>query len=440
MKYITILIVILITVTQISADQESDFVYLQDVYKDTFACIKFFTHPQTGLPYDSSTLKKETSISNIGLYAASVAIASDTGLIPRAEAIALIDKTLGSLDKIKEWHGFPVAWINVDALSQAYGPSFSYADHSGNLICGLLVVAAIFPQEFAARIDKVISKMDFAATYDSRTGWLKGGYNTLKDDFDIKQPWGEWYYNLLASDTRHFSLIGIVNKQIPEEHWFKLSRDRTPSGKLDWDMVKTIFPDKINDMPYYSPGMEGGGLFMQYLPGIFIEERKLPIGMSAKGLSRSQIEFSIKKGYYPFWGTSSCEAPDGKSYLGWGTLKENIVTPHAIVLAIENHPKEAIDALRALEKKGMRLLYKDEKGNTHDFGFTDSYDLISEKASRNYLALDQNMLFLSLANYLYNDIVRRSFDSHPIGHKVNETEDRLEKGEVSPPQSYTKTL
>ena len=432
MKYIATLIIILTIVSQVSADQESDIIYLQNVYKATFTCISFFTHPQTGLPYDSSTLKRETSISNIGLYIASVAIASDTGLISRKDALARIDKVLDSLDKIKKWHGFPITWIKIDTLSQAYGPGFSYADHAGNLVCGLLVVSAIFPKELASRIDGFISKMDFAAAYDSHTGWLKGGYNTAKDDFDVRQPWGEWYYNLLAGDTRHFSLIGIVNKQIPEAHWFKLSRDKTPAGRLDWELAKMLFPGKINDMPYYSPGMEGGGLFMQYLPGIFIEERKLPIGISAKNLSKSQIEFSRKKGYYPFWGISSCESPDGKSYLGWGVLKENVVTPHAVVLAVEDHPKETVEALSALDKKGVRPLYKDDKGAMRDFGFTDSYDLNSEKASRNYLTLDQCMLFLSLANYLHDGIVRRSFDSCPVGHKVNEAESYLEKNELSP--------
>jgi len=404
-----------------------DLEYLEGVYKATFEGIKFFVHPKSSLPYDVNNFKKETSTTNIGLYIASVAVASKTKLIPNTEAIKMIELALNSLEKIERWRGFPVDWVNIASLKPAYGPTYSYADQTGNLLLGLITVAGIFPEEFGPKIDSYIESMDFRATYDPSTAWLKGGYNIIKKDFVIKQHWGRRYHNLLAGDTRSFSLIGIALGQIPGKHWEMLNRDRTPWGKLDWEMALSLFPDKVNNMPYYSPGMEGGGLFMQYLPGIFLNEKALPLEISARNFSQSQIEYSRKKDYYPFWGISSCETPDGKSYIGWGNLKENVVTPHAVVLAIENHPNEVLEALRMLERKGARALYK----NKYDFGFTDSYDFKSEKASKNYLVLDQCMLFLSLANYLCDDTVRKSFDSHPIGHKVNETENRLEKGKDS---------
>lgn len=410
----------------------TDIDYLYDLYEATYRGISYFVYPDTALPYDVSNFKKVTSISNIGLYMASTAVAGKTGLISEQQAKKEIDKTLTSLEKIQKWHGFPITWVNIETLKREYGTSFSYADHVGNLVCSLLVVASIYPDKFSERIDTFIKPMDFSSTYDKETGWLKGGYNLTKDDFDIKQSWGRWYYNLLASDTRTFSLLGIALGRIPEKHWQELIRDNAPYGKLDSEIIKTIFINKkIDTCPYYIPGMEGGGLFMQCLPSIFISEDDLPVGISAKNFAYCQIEYSKTKGQYPFWGVSACEAPDGKSYIGWGSMKMNVITPHASILAIEYFSQNTLDNLKALERNGVRPKYKDKEGNMYDFGFTDSYDVNSKKASRHYLILDQGMIFLSLANYLYDDVVRESFNSHPLGRRVNELEKHLER-EIAP--------
>ena len=74
----------------------------------------------------------------------------------------------------------------------------------------MLVVKSLYPKQFRKKVDNLIKDMDFSSTYDQDNGWLKGGYHLGKKDFDVKQQWGDWYYNLFAADTRHFSLIGIV--------------------------------------------------------------------------------------------------------------------------------------------------------------------------------------------------------------------------------------
>lgn len=399
--------------------------YLQGLYAATFRGLNYFVHPKTNLPYDVSDLRKPSSISNIGLYLACAAIAGQTGLIPKDQAIKQINTALNSLEKIEKWHGFPVTWVNVETLKRAFEPGFSYADHIGNLVCGLLTAAGTFPQEFETRINKFIAPMDFASTYDPDTGWLKGGYDVDKKSFTVKQTWGNWYYNLLLSDTRHFSLLGIALKQIPEKHWSRLNRDRQPGGKLDKEILKDIFPGE-KKCPYYNPGMEGGGIFMQYLPGIFLREQNLNTGISAKNLTYCQIELAKKNNLYPFWGLSACESPDGKSYLGWGKLKKRVVTPHASILAIEHYPQEVLANLRALENKGLRPLFVDKK-QKYDFGFTDSFDAVSKEVSKHYLTLDQSMIFLSLANFLYENTVRKNFNRHPLGKKMNQLLIHLEK-------------
>lgn len=405
-------------------DVTVDLDYLEELYQATFNGLIYFVNPDTGFPYDiwNDPGKIETSISNIGLYVASVAVASETGLISEASAIQKISLTLSSLESIEKWRGFPISWIRVDNPTvQVFGTQFSYADHVGNLVCSLMVVRSIFAGVFDTTIDNFTAPMDFDDTYEPSNSWLKGGFDLALNgglgDYAVTQPWGSWYYNLLAADTRHFSLLGIARGEISDDHFEALNRNNNYGCALNNEIITTIFPGKSN-CPYYYPGMLGGGLFMQYLPGIFLSEQDYPTGISAKNFAYCQIEYSKKKGQYPIWGMSSCENPSG-TYIGWNSLDLNVITPHASVLAICDYPLDVYKNLKALDAKGVRPMYDDGGGNEYDFGFTDSYDTSTKQASSRYLILDQAMLFLSLANYLHDNVVRENFALDTTGDKVN---------------------
>ncbi|MBI9020957.1 MAG: hypothetical protein JEZ10_06865 [Verrucomicrobia bacterium] len=403
---------------------ETDAMYLDCVYRDTFACLDYFTEKTTGIPYDVNNGNLESSISNIGLYMASVAVAGKTGVITEDEALKKLNVTFTSLEKIQKWRGFPVTWVNAQTGQLAYGPKFSYADHNGNLVSSLLVVAGLYPDEFDKRVEEYIAPMDFASCYDPAVGKIKGGYDLAQDDFDIEQPYGSWYYDLLASDTRHFTLLGIAREQIPAECWRQLNRSTVHSDPLDRE-VSELLAKATPRETFYWPGMTGGGLFMQYLPGIFLQEKELPMGRSARTMARGEIELARAAGYFPLWGISACETPDGDGYLGWASLQKTVVTPHASVLAIEDFPEETVANLRTLEAEGMRPEPMID-GQIRKFGFTDSYDTVSGNKSKHYLSLDQGMLFLSLANYLHDDIVRQAFQKTELGEKVTSLEEDLE--------------
>ena len=383
--------------------------YLEKLYAATFKYIDYFVN-ENGLPYDVSDKRKTTSISNIGLYMADIAIAYHTGLITLNEATQRLDLTFTSLESIERTNGFPVTWIDIDDYSRK---SILYPahDHVGNLVACLLTVGGTFPDEYGERVDDYINPMVFSMSYDTNTKWLIGkdevGTNIVK-----------FVNNLLASDTRLFSIFGITvtNNQIPEEHWYALKRDVDPGGSLDNALLTSLFPAH-KSCPYYNPGMKGGGLFMQYLPGIFLKERNLPMGVSAKNFASCQIDFA-KMTNFPAWGVSSSEAPSGTNYLGWDGLKLRVVTPHASALAIEDFPEEVIENLKFLESKGVRPEFI-ENGKTNDFGFTDSFDVLSDEVCPHYLCLDQSMLFLSLANFLYDEVVREKFDSSSLGKNTN---------------------
>jgi hypothetical protein len=392
---------------------DKDQAYLHQLYRDTWGGLDYFTHPISGFPLDVNSGKTATSISNIGLYMAATAIAGQTHLLNEKAAYARLDRVFSSLEKVKKWRGFPITWVRVDDGSPAYGPKFSYADHNGNLICSLLVVAGAYPKRYAARVKKFIKPMQFQITYDPKVKMIKGGFDLSRQDFDVKQPWGNWYYNLLASDTRHFGLLGMALEKIPHAYWLNLTRHTRFTDPLDQEMISHL----KSEQRYFWPGMEGGGLFMQYLPAIFLDEKALPMGNSARTMAAAQIAMARADGTYPVWGISASESPDGKGYLGWGALKKNVITPHASMLAIEDFPQETLANLRVLDKNGMRPAIV-QQGKKFSWGFTDAYDVRTQRCSAHYLALDQGMAFLSLANFMFKGIVRRNFIQTKLGNQT----------------------
>ncbi len=370
---------------------ETQRAYLQTIYKDTFRFIDDFTDKKTNLPYDSNHLeKKATSTTNIGFYLACVAIAGKTNVIESDLALKKIQQTLESLEKIPTWLHFPLTWVEIDTLNQAYGTSFSYADHLGNLIASLLVVKQLYP-ETNQKIVQYLENFQLKLFYDPSTKWLKGGYDTRKKDFTIKQLWGNWYYNLAGADTRFLSFYGIAKGDFPPEHW----------TALNWNTEKKY------EHTYLQPGWQGGGLFMQYITGIFLDEKNQVVGKSAKNFAAAQIKHA-QKNNYAVWGWSAAQAPWGE-YRGWGKIMDRVVSPHASVLAIEDFPDEVIANLKKLDEMNLRIPWHEK-----NYGYRDSVDILSGKTTDTYLMLDQAMLFLSLANYLHEGIVRKNCMADPV--------------------------
>lgn len=364
----------------------SDRRYLEGVYKDTWNYLARFVHPETGVPYDSSRRKNATSTTNLGLYIASVAAAGATGLIKKEDALERLDKALTSLEEWPRFTGaFPVTWVDVGTLKTSH-KSFSTVDHLSNLTAGLLAVRGLYP-ELESRIDKILTPMEWGNLYDPERGAYRGGWRLDKNDFDVKQKGYDWYYSFLGADTRFGYIWGIARSQVPADAWLMLDR----GGETK------------NGMTYLVPGWQGGGLFMQFICGLFLDERTTPLGRSAADFAWAQV-LHAKEVAAPVWGWSASESPDGKSYIGWGKITDQVVTPHASALAAVYYPRAAAQNLRQLEKMGARRPFLDE-GKKYAFGFRDAVDWKTGEVSEHYLCLDQAMAFLSLANALHNGVV-----------------------------------
>ena len=367
---------------------KADVEYLRQLAKDTWACIGYFINPETGLPYDSSSRGEFTSVTNIGLYLAALAAAREMGFITPEEASARAAKVLGSVEKFPTWKGFAQCWHGTAHLKPAvHDPWVSVVD-TGNLALSLAVAAQAFP-ELAGRCRKIQEAMDWAALYDPKGKQLYGGYDMVNQKLNP-----DWRVDALATDSRGAAFMAIASGSVPADLWSTLLRDM----------------DQRHKVSYLKPGWQGGGLFMQYLTGIFVDEHQSLMGRSAANLAYANMRNADELGL-PAWGWSACLDPAG-GYLGWGKLVDDVVTPHASVLAIEDFPKEVVANLYAIERLGARIPWV-ENGKTNAFGFRDSVNVKTKQVASDYLVLDQSMLFLSLANFLENGLIRKWFYADP---------------------------
>ena len=94
--------------------------------------------------------------------------------------------------------------------------------------------------------------MDWGTLYDTNACQLYGGYDmkNLKLNPD-------WRVDQLATDSRGAAFMAVASGKVPPDVWAKLGR----------------MMDERCHVKYLKPGWVGGGLFMQYLTGIFLDER-----------------------------------------------------------------------------------------------------------------------------------------------------------------------
>ncbi len=361
---------------------DADIEYLKDIAADTWRCIADTADADTGLPADRVGGGGITSVSNIGIYLASTAIAQKMGFIDREEAVKRIDKCLSSVESLPTTHGFQQSWHDVKTLEPSTADPWISVLDSGNLVGGLMAVSQALP-EFSQRCNKLINDMDWAAFYDEDSGRLLGGYNVKEQKVNA-----DWKLDLLGTDARLAQFLAIATNKAPATMWEELKRDK----------------ESRYGARYLSPGWQGGGLFMQYVNGLFLDDAGTLMGRSAENFAYAQIRHA-QENDYPVWGWSASASPDGKQYLGWGGLVDEVVTPHACVMAIDAFPAEVVSNLRKLESMGARPA---------SMGFVDSVNIQTGELSDQYLVWDQGMLLLALANYLEDDIVRRWVGAHAL--------------------------
>jgi len=240
-------------------------------------------------------------------------------------------------------------------------------------------------------IDKYLEEIDFACVFDEKKKLLSIGLNAQ----DGKKS--ENYYDMLMSEARLTSFVGISLGKLPVEHWFRLSRQYT----------------RIDNKPVC---LSWSGTMFEYLmPDIFIQPSPNSMLYNSSYMQvQAQMEYKNKNG---IWGISesafnSLDRSREYNYKAFGvpltaisTFKnEKVYSPYSTLLAIEYAPRECMDNIIRLVENGVMGIY----------GFYEAIDFKRLKGENggivySHMAHHSGMSLCALTNYFYNGFLRKSF-------------------------------
>ncbi len=255
--------------------------------------------------------------------------------------------------------------------------------------------------ETAERARRFALEMDFFFLLRKDRKLLSIGYRVEEDELD------EACYDLLASEARLTSLLGIAKGDLPTEHWFRLGRPLTEiafcGALVSWS----------------------GSMFEYLMPPLVMKE---PLG----GLLNQSSNLAIRRhiaygrGHDVPWGVSEAaySARDqdmNYQYQAFGVpglglkrgLAENmVVAPYASFLAAQFEPSKAAENLRELRRLGALGAY----------GYIDAVDFTPERLPagkthvlvRNYMAHHQGMSIVAIGNAILNGRMRDRFHADPL--------------------------
>ena len=233
-----------------------------------------------------------------------------------------------------------------------------------------------------------MSEMDMDFLYDPDRKLLSIGY-----DVDTRQR-DPGYYDLLASEARLCSFLGIARGQIPLEHWFHLGRQLAPGGRaavlISWS----------------------GSMFEYLMPLLLMPDYDATLlKQSCREAVARQIRYGLRRGVP--WGISeSCysQLDSQKTYqyrafgvpglgLKQGLRDDLVVAPYATVLALMIDPSAACANLEAMAARGFLGRYgfyeaadytPGRVGPGQEFSLVRSH--MAHHSGMSLLALDQALL------------------------------------------------
>ncbi len=245
------------------------------------------------------------------------------------------------------------------------------------------------------------ARMEYGFLYDPATHLLAIGYNVTERRLDAS------YYDLLASEARLTTFVGIAQGQLPQESWFALGRQLTIAGGkpilLSWSgsmfeylmplLVMPTFENTLLDQTYHS------AVARQIEYGL---QRSVPWGISESGYNA--FDASLNYQYRAF----------GVPGLGFkrGLGDDLVIAPYASMMALMVAPEKACSNLQQMSTQGF----------AGEFGFYEAIDYTPSRLPRgqtntvirSFMAHHQGMGFLSLAYLLLDRPLQKRFESDPL--------------------------
>ena len=390
---------------------------LRDIARDTWRFYSLDVDPGTHLPMDNLTFSgsnptaygRYTSASNIGVYLWAVVAAYDLGLVPRPEARARIQATLGEVATLRRDHGFLFQWYDttnghvirnpadIDCTTETT-PTFDNCYFVSNVdngwyASGLIIARQALP-ELRGLVNDLMAPMDFGLFYDSGaethcnvnpaipgnqpTGQMFGGYYAGLPP-DQGDNWTHYYHNgALYSDPRISAYVGMGLHQMPGNVWWRSWRELPPpapfadcaatdpdfSWQGQWPMGgswQTItdpqsgqaFPVWEGHYTYPASNLTfvptwAGGMFEALMANEVVPETSWgprSFGLADARTVQVQIKYAIEQLHYPVWGMSPSSTADDTGGYG-GFGVEGLAFPYYGGGADASHPNLGLSQCR----------------------------------------------------------------------------------------------
>lgn len=251
------------------------------------------------------------------------------------------------------------------------------------------------------KILKMADETNFSILYDNKKELFSIGYDIEKKNI------GNCYYDLLASEARQASFIGIAKGDINQGHWFKLGRAITTingnKGLVSWSgtMFEYLMPLLI--MKNYEDT-----LLDETYKNIIIGQKKYcsKRHLSCWGISESAFSTMDASSTYQY---KAFGVPGIGLKRGLGN--ELVLSPYSTILAMQLDLKGSLENLKNLSREGM----------VGKYGFYESIDYTKTRTKKGrkgiiikcYMVHHQGMSLMALNNVLNNNIFQKRFHEIP---------------------------
>jgi cellobiose phosphorylase len=250
-----------------------------------------------------------------------------------------------------------------------------------------------------------LARVEYDFLYDKARHLLAIGYNVDERRVDAS------YYDLLASEARLCSFIGIAQGQLPQESWFALGRLLTSTGGepvlLSWSgsMFEYLMPMLV--MPTYDNTLLDQTCKAAVARQIeYGGQRGVPWGMSESGYNTVDVHLNYQ---YRAFGVPGLG-------LKRGLADDLVIAPYASALALMVAPEAACVNLQRLASDGF----------IGRFGFFEAIDYTPARQRRGqnhavvraFMAHHQGMSLLALAYLLLGRPMQRRFESDRLFQAV----------------------
>ncbi len=244
------------------------------------------------------------------------------------------------------------------------------------------------------------AEMEYDFLYNKNKNLLTIGYNVEEHKADLS------YYDLLASEARLSTFVGIAQGKLPQESWFALGRLLTNAGGrpilLSWSgsMFEYLMPLLV--MPSYENTLldqTDKAVVIRQME--YAKQRNVPWGISES--CYNMVDVALNYQYRAF----------GVPGLGLkrGLAEDLVIAPYATFLGLMVAPEKSCENLETLAKLGF-------EGN---YGFYEAIDYTSTRMPRgqsnvvvqSYMAHHQGMSLLSIAYVLLNKPMQKRFEAEP---------------------------